>query len=388
MYNGKLIFSQLTSLLPWYEFRKCVSKYNGDYKVKDFTCREHFLVMSFAQLTYRESLRDIEACLRSQSKLLYHCGVCSGISRNNLSNANNVRNWCIYADFAQVLLKEAKELYANDDFGFELKNSVYALDSSVIDLCLSVFPWANYMTTKSAIKLHTVLDLRGNLPSIVIITDGKISDMAAMDFIPWEAGSIYIMDRGYLDYKRLYEIERRKAFFVSMTTSNMKLRRVYSNKVDKKQGIICDQSVRFVTKDALKNYPDKFRRIKYKDIKTGESLAFITNNFEISAITIADLYKARWRIEIFFKWIKQNLRIKSFYGTSENAVKCQIWIAIATYLMVAIAKKKLHIEQSIYTFLQVISVNIFQKTRLSDLFSGDNYKKEHVAIGKQLNLFF
>lgn len=387
MYKGKLVFSQLTNILPWYEFKKCVSRYNGDHKVKDFKCREHFLVMSFAQLTYRESLRDIEACIRSQSKVLYHCGICSSISRNNLSNANKLRDWHIYADFAQILLKEAVELYADDDFGFELKNSVYALDSSVIDLCLSMFPWANYMKTKSAIKLHTVLDLRGNLPSIIIITDGKVSDMAAMDFIPWEPLSIYIMDKGYLDYKRLYEIEKRMAFFISRATKNMKLRRIYSNKFEKGHGIICDQIVSFVTKDAQKSYPNKFRRIKYKDVKTGKTFVFITNNFEIPAITIADLYKARWRIEIFFKWIKQNLRIKSFYGTSENAVKSQIWIAIATYLMVAIAKKKLHIEQSIYTFLQVISINIFQKTSLTDLFSGEIYKNERGDDSNQLNLF-
>lgn len=387
MYVGKLVFAQVTSYIPWYEFEKCVKRYAGDKEVKEFKCRYHFLVMCFAQLTYRSGLRDIEACLRSQGQNLYHMGIRSGVSRNNLSHANEHRDWRIYADFAAILLKEAEKLYANDDIGIDVKSAVYALDSTTIDLCMSLFPWAEFRSTKSAVKMHTLLDLRGNLPSFIVITDGKISDMEVMDFMPWEAGSIYVMDRGYLDYKRLYEIEKRGAFFVSRTKKSTKLRRLYSNKIDKDSGVICDQVVTFVTKKSGGKYPGKLRRIKYIDPETGKKLTFLTNNMELPAETIAKLYKARWRVELFFKWIKQHLRIKTFYGTSENAVKTQIWIAIATYLLVAIVRKRLQLQCSLYTILQILSVSVFQKNELSQLLNFVDYKDDDLREDKQLNLF-
>lgn len=387
MFKGQSIFSQITKNIPWYEFELCVKKYNGDYKIKDFKCRYQFLVMCFAQLTYRTSLRDIEVCLRSQRKTLFHMGIRCNVARSTLADANERRDWRIYADFAGILLKEAEKLYADDDIGIDIKSAVYALDSSTIDLCMSLFPWAKFMETKSAIKLHTLLDLHGNLPSFIVITDGKVSDMAIMDCVAWEAGSIYVMDRGYLDYKRLYAIEKRGAFFISRTTKSTKLRRLYSNKVDKDSGVVYDQIVTFVTKEARRNYPGKLRRIKYIDPENGKQLIFLTNNMDLPAETIAKLYKARWRVELFFKWIKQHLRIKTFYGTSENAVKTQIWVAIATYLLVTIVKKRLRLKQSLYTILQVLSLTIFQKNELYQLLNSDDYTTEVLPNSKQLNLF-
>lgn len=386
MKKAKMVFSQITSHIPWYEFERCVKRYGGDVGVKDFKCRYHFLVMCFAQLTYRSSLRDIEVCLKSQRHNMYRMGIRSGVSRNNLSYANDKRDWRIYADFAGILLKEAQELYAGENIGIDLARDVYALDSSTIDLCMSIFPWAKFMDTKSAIKLHTLLDLRGNLPSFIVITDGKVSDVSIMDYVPWEAGSIYVMDRAYLDYKRLYEIEKRGAFFISRTTKTTKLRRVYSSKVEE-NGIIYDQVVTFVTKEARKNYPAQLRRIKYIDPETGKQLVFLTNNMDLPTSVIAQLYKARWRIELFFKWIKQHLKIQTFYGYSENAVKTQIWIAIATYLLVAIVKKKLQLEQSLYTILQVLSINIFEKAEVYSMFNPKDYKSNAIEKYKQLDLF-
>lgn len=387
MYKGKLVFSQVTEHIPWYKFESCVKKYKGDHRVKEFKCRYQFLVMCFAQLTYKESLRDIEVCLRSQRKALFHMGIRCNISRSTLADANETRDWRIYADFAGVLLKEAEKLYANDDIGIDIKSAVYALDSSTIDLCMSLFPWAKFIGTKSAIKLHTLLDLRGNLPSFIVITDGKVGDMTIMDYIPWEAGSVYMMDRGYLDYKRLYAIEKRGAFFITRPTKATQLRRLYSNRVDKKEGIIYDQVVTFVTKDARKSYPGKIRRIKYITPETGKILIFLTNHMDLPAVTIAKLYKARWRVELFFKWIKQNLRIKTFYGTSENAVKTQIWTAIATYLLVAIVKKKLQLPQSLHTILQLLSITIFQKNDVYQLVNLVDCKTDTSSIYNQLNLF-
>lgn len=373
MYKGKMVFNQLTGYIPWYKFDLCVDKYKGDNRTKDFRCRYHFLIMCFAQLTYRSSLRDIEACLRSQNKALFHMGIRCNIARSTLSDANETRNWRIYEEFAGILLKEAVKLYKDEDIGIDIKSAVYALDSSTIDLCMPLFPWASFMETKSAIKLHTLLDLRGNLPSFIVITNGKVSDVAVMDFVPWESGSVYVMDRGYLDYKRLYNIEKHGAFFISRTTKTTKIRRLYSNPVDKDSGVIFDQVVTFVTKDARKSYPGKLRAIKYFDSEASKTLVFISNNMNLPAATIAKLYKARWQVELFFKWIKQHLRIKTFYGTSENAVKVQIWTAISTYLLVAIVKKRLRLPQSLYTILQVLSINLFQKTAVLQLFGEEEF---------------
>lgn len=383
MYKGKMIFNQITGYIPWYKFDLCVDKYKGDNRVKGFKCRYHF----FAQLTYRSSLRDIEACLRSQNKALFHMGIRCNIARSTLSDANETRNWRIYEEFAGILLKEAVKLYKDDDIGIDIKSAVYALDSSTIDLCMPLFPWASFMETKSAIKLHTLLDLRGNLPSFIVITNGKVHDVNVMDYVPWESGSVYVMDRGYLDYKRLYNIEKHGAFFISRTSRTTKIRRLYSNPVDKDSGVIFDQVVTFVTKDARNRYPGKLRAIKYFDSEASKTLVFISNNMNLPAATIAKLYKARWQVEIFFKWIKQHLRIKTFYGTSENAVKVQIWTAISTYLLVAIVKKRLGLPQSLYTILQVLSINLFQKTAVLQLFGEEEYKNKSLASYNQLDLF-
>ena len=353
------VFSQIMNHLPLHDFRKCVRKYRGDYKIKNFSCLDQFLSLAFAQLTYRESLRDIEVCLRSQKNKLYHMGIRSKISRNTLANANNKRNWQLYADFAQVLIHIARGLYLEDDFGVELDETVYALDSTTIDLCLAVFPWAHFRKTKAAIKLHTLLDLRGPIPTFISITDGKIADVNILDQILPEAGSFYVMDRGYLDFFRLHRIHLSLAFFVTRTKSNMSFDRVYSHAVDKNKGLLCDQTIILNNFYAKKDYPDKLRRIKFFDNITKKRLVFLTNNFSLPALTIAQLYKCRWQVELFFKWIKQHLRIKKFYGTSENAVKTQVWTAISVYVLVAILKKRLKLDDSLYTILQVLSVNVF-----------------------------
>ena len=387
MNSGKTIFSQLMDFVQMYEFHQCVKRYNGNYKIKNFTCWEQFLCMAFAQLTYRESLRDIQACLRAANKKLYHMGIRSKVSRNTLANANQVRDWRIYADFAQVLIREARKLYANEDFGVQLKQTVYALDSTTIDLCLSLFPWALFRNKKGAVKLHTLIDLRGNIPTIVIITHGKVHDVNALDNLLMEAGAIYVMDRGYLDFERLYTIHLSSAFFVTRAKTNFNFRRLYSKPIDKSTRILCDQIVVLNGFYAKKAYPDKLRRIKYYDADRNKKLVFLTNNFMLPALTIADIYRCRWQVELFFKWIKQHLRIKAFYGTSENAVKTQIWIAISVYVLVAIVKKRLNLKQSLYTILQILSVSLFEKTQILQAFEQTEYNDNEDELCKQLILF-
>lgn len=387
MNYGKTVFSQIMDFLPIYEFQKCVDRYNGNHKIKRFTCMNQFLCMAFAQLTYRESLRDIEACLRAAQNKLYHMGIRSKVSRNTLANANQVRVWRIYADFAQILIKTARRLYANEDFGLQLEQTVYALDATTIDLCLSLFPWAKFRKRKGAIKLHTLLDMRGSIPATIIITHGKVHDVNILDSIFIEAGAIYIMDRGYLDFARLYNIQQSSAFFITRAKSNFDFKRLYSQPVDKTTSVLCDQIIVINGFYAKKDYPDKLRRIRYYDADNNKTLIFLTNNFTLPALTIADLYRCRWQVELFFKWIKQHLRIKAFYGTSENAVKTQVWIAIAVYVLVAIIKKRLKLEQSLYTILQILSVTLFEKTLLSQAFARNNYTKENDSNYNQLNLF-
>ncbi len=373
--------------LPLHTFHQCVSRYDGNHKIKDFTCLDQYFCMAFAQLTYRESLRDIEACLRSQKNKLYHMGIRSNVSRNTLANANKVRDWHIYADFAYSLIQTARRMYLNEDFGLELDQTAYALDATTIDLCLSVFPWAQFRQSKGAIKLHTLLDLRGNIPTFIHISDGKLHEVNTLDIIPIEPGAFYIMDRGYLDFARLHTLSQSAAFFVTRGKSDLKCRRVYSHPTDRSTGILCDQTVMLTGFYAANDYPDKLRRIKYYDSETEKTLVFLTNNFTLPAMSIAKLYRCRWQVELFFKWIKQNLRIKSFYGTSENAVKTQIWIAISVYVMVAIMKKHLKLEASLYTILQILSVTVFERTSLLQVFTDSNYKTDVDETDNQLILF-
>jgi hypothetical protein len=343
--------------------------------------------MSFAQLTYRESLRDIEACLRAAHKKLYHMGIRSKISRNTLANANQVRDWRIYADFAQVLIGIARKLYIDEDFGVELQQTAYALDATIIDLCLSLFPWAKFRNRKGAVKLHTLMDLRGSIPVFVIITHGKVHEVMILDDLTIEAGAIYIMDRGYLDFRRLYRIQQTSAFFVTRAKSNFKFKRLYSNKVNKSTGVQCDQIIVLTGFYAKKDYPDKLRRIRYHDAEHNNTLVFLTNNFTLPALTIAKLYRCRWQVELFFKWIKQHLRIKAFYGTTENAVKTQIWVAISVYVLVAIVKKRLNLEHSLYTILQILSVTLLEKIQLLQAFSSMEDDDRDEESCNQLNLF-
>lgn len=387
MYTGKIIFSQLMEHLPLHVFHKCVDRYQGDFKVKEFTCLDQYLCMAFAQLTYRESLRDIEACLQAQKSKLYHMGIRSSVSRNNLAHANKVRDWRIYADLAHVLIQTARKMYVGDNFALELENTVFALDATTIDLCLSMFPWAKFRKNKGAVKLHTLLDLRGNIPTFIHISDGKLHDVNVLDILPLEAGAFYVMDRGYLDFTRLYTISQSSAFFVTRAKSNLKYRRIYSHPIDRSTGLICDQSIMLTGFYQHKGYPEMMRRVKYYDAKTDKTLVFLTNNFSLPSMTIAELYRNRWQVELFFKWIKQNLRIKTFYGTSENAVKAQIWIAVSVYLLVAIMKKRLKIEASLYTTLQVLSVTIFERVPLLQVLTRDQYTPETVDNCKQLLLF-
>ncbi len=387
MNQGQTIFSQVMDFLPQKKFRQCVNRYDGDYRVRSFTCYDQLLCMAFAQLTYRESLRDIECCLRALHEKLYHMGIRGKVSRSTLADANENRDWRIYRDFAQILIHEARGLYVDDDFGLELEETVYALDSSTIDLCLSVFPWAQFRRTKAAIKLHTLLDLRGDIPTFIWITDGKVHDVNVLDYLIPEPGAIYIMDRAYLDFQRLYQMHQSLAIFVTRSKTNTGLRRIYSHKVDKSTGVRYDQTVvptGFYTK---KDYPEKLRRIKYFDAENGRSFVFLTNQFILPALTIAELYRYRWRVEIFFKWIKQHLRIKSFYGTSENAVKTQIWIAISTYVLVAIMKKRLNTDLSLYTILQILSISLFEKMPILRALTADDYKNTTTISHKQLKLF-
>ena len=387
MNSGKTIFAQLMDFAPAYEFRKCVNRYSGNRKVISFTCWDQYLCMAFAQLTFRESLRDIEACLRATQSRLYHLGIRGKISRNTLANANQNRDWRIYAEFAQNLIAKARALYAADSFGIELEQAVYVLDSTTIDLCLTLFPWAEFRKHKGAIKLHTLLDLHGNIPSVVIVTTGKIHDVNILDQLIIEPGAIYIMDRGYLDFSRLHTIHHASAFFVTRTKNNFSRKRLYSQPVDKSTGVRCDQIVVLKGYYAKKDYPEKLRRIRYFDSKNNKMLVFLTNNFVLPAITIADLYRSRWQVELFFKWIKQHLRIKAFYGTTENAVKTQIWIAISVYVLVAIVKKTLNLSQSLYTILQILSVTLFEKEPIYRALSNVNYTNQMEHISNQLNLF-
>jgi hypothetical protein len=384
---GKTLFAQLMDFLPWTTFTRIVERHGGDRYVKSLACTEQFRVMAFAQLTYRESLRDIEVCLSAQAAKLYHMGLRQAIKRSTLADANETRNWRMHAEFAQCLIAQARKLYSGDSFGIELQNTTYALDSTTIDLCLSLFPWALFRTTKSAVKMHTLLDLRGNIPSFIHISDGKLGDVNVLDILVPEPGAIYIMDRGYLDFARLYVLHQAQAFFVTRAKSNTQLKRVYSAAVDRGTGIICDQTVALTGVISRKDYPEHLRRIRFKDPETCKTLVFLTNNFILPAATICALYKARWQVELFFKWIKQHLRIKKFYGNSENAVKSQIWIAVSVYVLVAIVKKRLNLEASLYTLLQILSVTLFEKMPLQQAFPGGDCIMLNGVPSNQLNLF-
>lgn len=387
MHAGQLVFSQLMEFVPWRRFETCVRRYGGDHKIKTFPCSEHLRVMAFAQLTYRESLRDIETCLGAVKSKWYHMGLRGGVSRNNLSNANRVRDWRIYADFAQVLIGEARALYIDEDLGIDLDATIYALDASTIDLCLSMFPWARFRQTKGAVKLHTLLNLQGNLPEFILISDGKLHDVNVLDHLIPLPGAYYVMDRGYLDFTRLYQLHQAKAYFVTRAKKNFKFQRRYSHEVDKQTGVQCDQTVVLETYYSFQGYPEPLRRIRFYDESLEKRLVFLTNNFDLPATTITALYKSRWQIELFFKWIKQHLRIKSFYGTNQNAVKAQIWTAVSVYLLVAIVKKRLGIELSLYTILQILSVSVFEKTPLLELFSQTDYNSSQPPCPNQLLLF-
>jgi hypothetical protein len=367
MNTGKTVFSQLMEFLPLHQFRKCVQRYKGDYKVQSFSCMDQFLCMAFAQLTFRESLRDIEVCLRTMQSKLYHMGIRGKVSRTTLARANENRDWRIYADFAQVLIHMARDLYSNDDFGLDLEETVYALDSTTIDLCLSLFPWARFRATKAGIKMHTLLDLRGPIPSFVEITPANVHDVNILDILIPEPGSFYIMDRGYIDYEKLYQLHQWLAYFIIRAKDNLNAVRIYSHPVDKSTGLRSDQTIRLKNYYSAKAYPEYLRRVRFFDSEHGQYYVFLTNNFSLPALTIAQAYKQRWKIEIFFKWIKQHLRIKSFFGTSQNAVKTQIWIAISIYVLIAIVKKRLKLEYNLYTFLQILSVTIFEKIDISRL---------------------
>jgi hypothetical protein len=384
---GKLVFAQITQHLPLTTFRRCVARYGGEHKVKTFSCVDQYLCMAFAQLTYRESLRDIEACLRAQADKLYHMGIKSRISRSTLADANEVRDWRIYADFAQSLIGIARRLYAEEPFGVNLKDTVYALDASTIDLCLSVFPWAPFRSTKAAIKLHTLLDLRGNIPTFIHISDGKLHDVNVLDLLLPEPGAFYVMDRGYIDFERLHRLHEAGSFFVTRAKSNLKAQRRYSHPVDHGTGLICDQTIVLSGFYSRQDFDTPLRRIRFKDPKTDKRLVFLTNNFALPAITITELYRCRWQVELFFKWIKQHLRIKVFFGTSENAVKTQIWIAVSVYVLVAIVKKRLNLSASLYEMLQILSLTMFEKIPLDQLLNNTVAEDIQALATNQLNLF-
>ena len=387
MNSGRTVFSQLMDHLPSYEFQKCVNLYSGDYRSRSLSCRDQFLAMAFAQLTYRESLRDIETCLRSISGKLYHMGFRGTIARSTLADANESRDWRIYADFAQTLIAIARPLYAHDPIGVELNQSLYALDSTTIDLCLSLFPWAKFRRHKAAVKMHTLLDLHGNIPSFIRITDGKTSDVKILDeFIP-EAGAFYVMDRGYLDFARLFVFTLCSAFFIIRTKENVLLQRRYSHPVDKSTGVRSDHTVILTNIESAKVYPDPLRRVSYLDVENQRRLKFLTNNFQLPALMIAQLYKCRWQVELFFKWIKQHLRIKAFYGTSDNAVKTQIWIAVSVYVLVAIIRKRLGLEMSLYQILQILSITLFEKMPISCVLEAFDSRSNLLDNSNQMILF-
>lgn len=387
MNQGRTVFAQVIEHAPHKAFQRCVERYPGARRARRFTCWDQFLCLVFAQLTFRESLRDIEACLGAVPERLYHMGIRCAVSRSTLADANEKRDWRIYADFAQVLIAEARRLYAGDSFALELAETVYALDSTTIDLCLSLFPWAHFRRTKSAIKLHTVLDLRGNIPSFLRITDGRTSDVSQLDDLPLEAGAIYVMDRGYVDFARLYRFTVAQATFVVRAKKNLRFQRRYSHEVDRSTGLICDQTIVLVTARSLEGYPEPLRRVRSRDPETGKRITLLTNNFRLSAWEVSELYRCRWQVELFFKWIKQHLRIKAFYGTSDNAVRTQIWTAISSYVLVAILKKHLHTELSLYTMLQILSVSLFEKIELSQAFSPAKLRMSEESTCNQLQLF-
>jgi hypothetical protein len=384
---GQTIFAQIMNYIPKHSFDCYVKKYRGNYKVQSFTCREQFLVMAFAQLTYRESLRDIETCLRAMQSKLYHMGIKSKVSKSTLADANEKRDWRIYADFAQILITQARELYRQEEFEKELDETVYALDSTTIDLCLSLFPWAKFRKHKGGIKLHTLLDVQTSIPTFIYLTPAKVHDVNILDILIPEVGAFYVMDRGYVDFARLYSLHLNNSFFVTRAKSNFKFNRIYSHTVDRTTGVICDQTINLTGFYQAKDYPDKLRRIKYYDLQTDKRLVFLTNNFRLKTLLIAKIFKERWQIELFFKWIKQHLRIKSFYGTTPNAVKTQIWIAVSTYLLVAIIKKRLNINLSLYTFLQILSISIFEKSPILQLINEVYYESKNYVSSNQLNLF-
>jgi hypothetical protein len=387
MNTGKILFAQIMDYLPWKTFHRIVTRYDGDYRIRTLPCSDQFRVLAFAQLTFRESLRDIEACLSAQSAKLYHMGIRCAVKRSTLADANERRDWRIYAEFAQRLITQARELYAQEDLGLELSNTVYALDSTTIDLCLSMFPWAPFRSTKAAVKMHTLLDLRGNIPSFIHVSDGKMHDVNVLDLMIPEPAAIYVMDRAYVDFERLFTIHQAGAFFVTRAKSNADLRRVYSAPSNREQGIICDQTVALSGFYSQKNYPVHLRRIRFKDPETGKTLVFLTNLFGPPSEIICALYKARWHVELFFKWIKQHLRIKAFFGLSENAVKTQIRVAVSVYVLIAIIKKRLDLDASLYTLLQVFSVTIFEKIPLNKGNFSSEYSTDDDMLSNQLNLF-
>ncbi len=384
MNTGKTVFSQLTDLIHPEQFRRCVQRYDGNYKIKTFSCWNQFLCMAFGQLTYRESLRDVETCLRSRQEQLYHFGIHGSISHSTLADANHNRDWRIYADLAQLLIKRARFLYRNEPLAMELEETVYALDSTTIDLCLNLFPWARFRRTKAAIKLHTLLDLRGSIPAFLSISQGKKADVQILDDLLIEPGAFYVMDRGYVDFQRLYTFVLALAFFVTRSQSRIRFNRLESHPIDPGTGVRSDQTVWLRNPASIRHYPDKLRRVHYVDQETNKSLTFLTNNFELPALIIAQLYKSRWKVELFFKWIKQHLRIKHFYGNSDNAVKTQVWISICVYVLVAIVKKELKLDSSLYSILQVLSVNAFEKTPLDQLLANTQWQIDEGFTPNQL----
>ena len=384
---GKTVFAQLMDFIPAHEFRRCVDRYQGNYKVSSFTCWDQFLCMAFAQLTYRESLRDIETCLRALGSRLYHAGIRGQVSHSTLADANETRDWRIYADLAQVLIRTARQLYADEDFGIELQQTVYALDCTTIDLCPSLFPWARYRAQNAAVKMHTLLDLHGNIPAFIDVTPAKIHEIHILDELLPEPGSIYIMDRAYLDFQRLYSLHQALAFFIIRSRKRFRFRRVRSHPIDKNTGLRCDQTIRLKSFYPAKFYPEALRRIRYHDAETDKNLTFLTNNFLLPALSITQLYKCRWQVELFFKWIKQHLRIKKFYGLSPNAVKTQIWIAISIYVLMAIVRKQLGLELKLYPMSQILSLTLFEKMPLLEAFSHINCQNELDLSCNQLDLF-
>ena len=387
MNQGRTVFSQLMSFLPVRDFRRIVQRYDGDSRLRGFSCWDQFLSMAFAQLTYRESLRDIEACLRATGRKLYHLGLRGKVSRSSLADANEAHDWRIYADFAQLLISIARPLYVNESIGFDFDNALYALDSTTIDLCLSLFPWAHFRTTKSAVKLHTLLDLRGNIPAFLRVTTGDLHDVNILDEILPEPGAFYVMDRAYIDFARLYQLHLAAAFFVTRSKRNVLMERSYSRPVDKSTGLRSDQTVILTALASATAYPEALRRICYFDTKNNRRLKFLTNNFALPALTIAQLYKQRWQVELFFRWIKQHLRIKAFYGTSANSVRTQIWIAVSVYELVAIVRKRLELRASLYQILQILSVTLFEKTPILRTLQEIDCNSDLYDTGNQLNLF-